>query len=94
MLAQRISKIVTWSLLTLLIVATADSSLAQDQQNYVRPPSQRYQPAEAQAAPPSVHVAPGDTQRLQRTLSDESLPNWNTQQQGTIAQTSYQEPTA
>ncbi len=94
MLAQRISKIVTWSLLTLLIVATADSSLAQDQQNYVRPPSQRYQPAEAQAAPPSVHVAPGNTQRLQRTLSDESLPNWNTQQQGTIAQTSYQEPTA
>ena len=93
MLAQRIHKIATWSLLTLLIVATADSLLAQNQQQQnVRPPSQRYQPAESQAAPPSVHVAPGDTQRLQRTLSDESLPNWNTQQQNTIAQTSYQEP--
>ena len=99
MLAQRIFKIATWSVCTLLIVATADSLLAQQQQDqqYVMPPSQRYQPAQAQVAPPSVHVSPNEVNRLpgsrklRRSLSDQSLAQWK-RQPGTIAQTSYQEP--
>ncbi|QEG23305.1 DUF11 domain-containing protein [Mariniblastus fucicola] len=98
MLAQRISKIVSWSVLTLLIAISADSLLAQDQQQVV-PPSQRYEPAQAQTAPPSVHIAPGEarrlpgTQKLRRSLSDQSLSQWSNQP-GTIAQTSYQQPAA
>ena len=98
MLAQRISQIASWSVLTLLIAVSADSLLAQDQnpQN-VLPPSQRYEPARAQSAPPSVHVSPTvvnrlpGSQSLRRSLNDQSLQNWNNQR-GTIAQTSYQEP--
>ena len=91
MLAQRITKIAKWSVLTLLIAITADSLLAQDPY-YVKPPSQRYEPAQAQTAPPSVHVQPAGAQRLSRSLSDASLPKWNNQPQGRIAQTSYQVP--
>ncbi len=91
MLAQRISKIATWSALTLLIAVMAESLLAQDQQD-VQPPSQRYVPSQTQAAPPAVNMEPAEAKRLQRSLSDQSLANWQNQQRGTIAQTSYQEP--
>ena len=93
MLAQRITKIAKWSVLTLLIAITADSLLAQDQ-HYVKPPSQRYEPVQAQTAPPSVHVQPAGAKRLTRSLSDESLAKWSSQPQGKIAQTSYQMPAA
>ena len=61
------------------------------------PPSQRYVPAQVQAAPPSVHISPNEVSRLRgsqglrRSLSDQSLSQWGNQPQ-TVAQTSYQEP--
>ena len=93
MLAQRITRIVTGALFTLLVAFTGDS-FAQTQ---VVPPSQRYQPSQAQAAPPSVHISPEHVSRLsgsgalRRSLTDQSLAQWK-EQSGTIAQTSYQEP--
>ena len=94
MLAQRILKFASWSALTLLIASSADSLLAQNQ---IMPPSQRYEPAQTQAAPPSVHINQNDVRRLQgsqmlrRSLNDQTLAKWGKQPE-TIAQTSYQEP--
>lgn len=98
MLAQRISKIITVSALTTLLVAClVDPSFAQAPSQKLMPPSLRYQPSQAQTAPPSVHVSPNSVNRLagstalRRSLTDQSLAQWN-EQQGTVAQTSYQQP--
>jgi hypothetical protein len=93
MLAQRISKIATWSMIVLFISMTTETLVGQQA---VRPPSQRYEPSQTQLAPPSAHVPPAGLRRLQgnnrlrMNLSDQS--NSYPTQQGMIAQTSYQEP--
>ena len=97
MLANPQTKIAIRSSFALLIALSAGSLFAQNQQP-IQTPSQRYQPASTQAAPPSVHIAPRAAQRmpesrkLRRSLNDSSLQKWRNQPQGAIAQTSFQEP--